>query len=391
MISSSKALNLVLIQVTIGFVIGAVIACSPTKFNSTAEVDGSCQDSTQNCVYTNGYKNYNVPFKVGAGKVDILFVDDNSASMSFEQKIMSSSFGGFVEQLDRKGIDYRIAVTTTDLNSVRANKLIKIADNKYFITNSDANRVGLFNQAIVRTETVECESFILGIINSFGAGWRSSSLYQDQYFKKCASPDERGIYTPSLVLSENASGFVRSDANLNIIVISDEDVRSGTEPLEDPDKYQTFISNMSSQYSSKYWEFNSIIVKDNACLNAQSRQILDQQGQSAVGASIGFQYSNLSNSPALDIDGNPRPRGRTFDICQNSFTPHFNTIATQILDSARLLPLNCKPEEAPIVTSADGRSINIPYTWDGDRKIVFNRGSEGIAVNVKYRCYAGVK
>lgn len=391
--SSVKTGILVGLQILVGFVIGAVVACSPTKFSNldNAGASGPCSTSTQNCIHTDNYNNYSPTFKVGSGKVDILFVADNSASMSFEQRNMAAKFGGFVESLDNKEIDYRIGITTTDLQAVNNKSLVGFGNGKSILTRSDSNRVGLFNAAIVRSETVACESFMKSMINTFGSNWRTASDYQNGYSKNCPSPDERGIYTSFQVLNGNSEGLVREDANLNIILISDEDVRSGNLTLEQNDKYDNFISMMSTKYPSKYWEFNSIIVKDNNCAAIQSQQILDQQGQSAVGSTIGMEYAKLSNSAAKDIDGNPRPRGKILDICQSDYSQHFSTIATQIAESSRLFSLECKPDAAPVVTAANGSQISNLYTWDGDRKLVFQRGSEGIQVNIKYRCYTGVK
>ena len=52
-----------------------------------------------------------------ANKVDILIVNDNSASMDAEQKKMGTRFGSFVSAFN--GIDYQIAMTTTDLDSTK--------------------------------------------------------------------------------------------------------------------------------------------------------------------------------------------------------------------------------------------------------------------------------
>lgn len=392
MISSTKAILILTSQILIGFAVGVVVACSPTKFSTANDVittgDGVHTD-VQNCAAQGSYTGCTSTFKIGSGKVDILFVDDNSASMSFEQKNMAAKFGGFVEALDRKQIDYRIAITTTDLNTVSQKKLITLGNGKSFLTNADSNRVGLFNSSVVRQETVACESYIKGIINTYGSGWRSASEYQANYSKMCPSSDERGTYTSFLVLNENTDSFMRADANLNIIAISDEDVRSASGNLEANDKYDTFISMMGTKYPSKYWEFNSIIVKDNSCMDAQSKQIVDQQGQSAVSSSIGYEYAKLSNSAALSIDGSPRPRGQILDICQSDYTQHFSTIATQISESSRLRTLLCKPESSPTVTNKNNASLAVPFTWDGDTKIVFGAGTEGTEVVLSYRCYTG--
>ncbi len=380
-------------QLAIGLVVGAVIACSPTAFDTPTrfapiQSAGICDSTVTNCISNSGFLEIAQNFKVGAGKVDILFVDDNSASMSFEQSNMAAKFGGFIENLDSRGIDYKIAIITTDLAATQQKRFIGFGNGKNFLTNADSNRVGLFNQAIARPETLKCENFIRNAINSYGSAWRYDSRYQSGYPVNCPSPDERGLYTSNLVISENAESFLRLDANLNVILVSDEDVRSAqTQSFEANDRYEAFNSMMSSVYPAKYWEFNSIVVKTESCRSAQSAQMPDN----AVSASIGMEYIKLSNSAARDIDNNPRPRGQILDICQADYAQHFATIATQIGESARLLTLRCKPTESPTVEKIGSPGQMIPFTWDGNQSVVFQRGSEGINATVKYRCYQGVK
>ncbi len=381
---------ILLSQISVGLVVGAVIACSPTRFTPATNPAAVCDSSVTSCVTNNGFVEITENFKVGAGKVDILFVDDNSASMSFEQSNMAAKFGGFIESLDQKQLNYKIAVVTTDLAATLQKRFITFGNGKSFLTNSDSNRVGLFNQAIARPETLQCENFIRSAINTYGAEWRSSSAYSAGYNQNCPSPDERGLYTSSLVLAENTESFLRPDAHLNIILVSDEDERSAQKNIYvNEDKYENFISMMNEKYPNKYWDFNSIIVKDQSCANVQSQQIVDQDGQSAVGSSIGDEYARLSNSAAKDIDNNPRPRGLILDICQSDYTQHFGNVASQISAASRLLTLRCTPTEAPVVTS--DTSAAVPYTWDGKQGIVFQVGSEGIPAVVKYRCSRGVQ
>lgn len=379
-------------QISVGLIIGVVAACAPTRFSEATNPTSVCDSSTTSCVVSNGYLSVTENFKVGAGKVDILFIDDNSASMSFEQANMAAKFGGFIEQLDQKQIDYKIAIITTDLAATQAKRFVTFGNGKSFLTPADTGRVGLFNQAIARPETIKCENFMKTAIYNYGSAWRSSSAYAAGYNQNCPSPDERGLYTSSLVLGENSESFLRSDAHLNIILVSDEDERSAQKNIyENSDRSDNFISMMNDKYSSKYWDFNSIIVKDPTCASVQSNQILDLQGQSAVGSSIGDEYARVSNSAARDINNNPRPRGLILDICQSDYSQHFANIATQISAASRLLTLRCKPLETPVVTSANNSSITIPHTWDGNQSIVFEAGSEGIPATVKYRCYRGAQ
>ncbi len=50
-----------------------------------------------------------------AARIDVLWVVDNSASMQSEQEELATSFTRFMELFSRGQVDYRIAVTTTDV------------------------------------------------------------------------------------------------------------------------------------------------------------------------------------------------------------------------------------------------------------------------------------
>lgn len=379
------------VQFILGSVLGSLIACSPTKF-SQPDVTGSlCDSSVTNCVVQNNYADLTQDFKVGSGKVDILFVNDNSASMSKIQTQLAARFSGFIQSLDSKSIDYRIAITTTDLNSVNGGqKLVTFSNGNKYLTRSDANRVSLFNSAIIRNETIQCEDFITFMFNSYGSSFQSQPYYHTQYPVKCPSADTRGIYTANVVVSENSSSFIRSDANLNLIVISNDNVRQG-KAMEAADRAENFTAMMQQKYPSKYWDFNSIVVKDTTCRSSQvlrnaANQVVTNESGPAIIGGLGLEYAKLSNEAARTIDNTVRPRGKILDICQADYAQHFSTMSTQISEDARMFNMKCVPESAPTVTAADGNSIT--YTWNGD-KVIFAKGTEGRSVRVGYRCYTG--
>jgi hypothetical protein len=379
---------------------GSLISCSSAKFTTNDDPAATAIQTSTNCVQVSeGVFKCTDTFKVGAGKVDILFVDDNSASMSGIHKKLAAKFGGFIESLDAKEIDYRIGITTTDLAAVQKDSMITFANGSKILTKNDSNRVGLFNAGIARAETVACEDFIKSSYYTYGAGFNSTPYYTQNYYSKCASSDERGLYTAHEVISSNSNSLIRPDAHLNIILVSNEDVRSGQYStnssyiLDTKDKASGFTTMMNSTYPSKYWEFNSIITKDNSCANTQKQSfkdntnhtILDASGNYVVGANIGLEYAALSASAATDIDGNPRPRGKILSICQNDYTSYFANIAANISAAARLMPLKCTAISAPTVSRVNNANLSVPYQWQGD-KILFQAGSEGIPVSVTYEC-----
>lgn len=380
------------LQFILGAVLGSVIACSPTKFGQAKDAGDICDSSETICRVDPLSVSVSQNFQIGNGKVDILFVGDNSASMSDIQKALASKFAGFIQNLDSRKINYRIAVTTTDLNTVSQQKLIPFAAGKYFITNEDADRIALFNRAIVRDETSLCEGLIVTSFNYYGTSFQSSTYYKQNYPSTCPSSDTRGIYTANLVVSENSSSFMRDDANLHVILVSNDNVRQG-KAMEDNDKASTFTAMMERVHPNKYWDFNSIIVKDETCRQAQTlrtttgQEVMNGPNKPALAGAIGSEYMNLSNSAARDIDNNPRPRGLVLNICESNYANHFNSMAIQISQESRMVTLKCTPQEKPTV-SAVGSNANIPFTWSGD-KIIFSLGNEGTPVSVSYSCYTG--
>ena len=372
--------------------LGSVIACSPTKFTPTTAVNADC---TTGCVVNpDGTKKWDETHKIGTGKVDILFVNDNSASMSVIQQRMAQAFGGFIERLDAREIDYKIAMTTTDATKISQTPLLSFGNGSTFLTRGDSNRVALFNGAIVRTETTNCENVIKSYYNTFGPSFQSNQGYVNAYNGACASGDERGILTANYVLQNNSGSFVRSDAHLNIIVISNEDVRSGnTGSFTTEDRASNLISTVNTKFTDKYWEFNSIITKDAACAQTQKSQfrtasnqeIKDQNGNYVIGANPGVEYAALSASASKDIFGNTQPRGQIIDICQTNYSGHFINMATKVADAALRFNLKCTPAAAPVVELANNPAATVPHTWNGNH-IIFTASYQGTPVRVKYSC-----
>ena len=144
-----KSTKLLLSQFVIGNILGTIIACAPTRFNPSITKDTLCNDPTTSCIQGDNQIDVTQSFKVGTGKVDILFVNDISASMSKVQAQMAARFSGFIENLERKEIDYKIAVSTTDYKGQSGQSaFVSFSNGQSFLTRQTSNAVGLFNEAI---------------------------------------------------------------------------------------------------------------------------------------------------------------------------------------------------------------------------------------------------
>jgi hypothetical protein len=364
------------------------VACSPKRFSA----GDNCQGSDQSCVTQNGRNNYNVTEVVAGGKLDLLVVVDNSASMSTEQKQLANRFNGFIQNLENKKVDYRLAVTTTDIASldnsprtINANgllqdgKLIAFSGGAKYITNNFGSIVqkdAAFKAAIVRQETISCEQFILG-----WTGSKETQSYTSAYQVNCPSGDERGIFAAHLAIKNNSDAFVRPEADLAIIFLSDEDVRSqlyyyGNQNflLADNDKANSLLNLVKSLYPQKYFSTHAIITKDSTCLTQQNAQT-----GGAVSGSYGLEYANMAQLTS----------GVVGDICASDYNSQllgiYNNITTQIVDR---FSLKCANPADLVVSLTNNSDPTISWVVN-DSVIKFNKKLPvGVQVSMQYSCNA---
>lgn len=367
---------------TLSFLIGLYVGCSPVKFNLD---DSKCKEN--GCIVVDGKYSFNYTATAGYGKVDILIVNDNSASMSFEQARLAPRFANFIGDLDSRNIDYRIGMTTTDVSGagpLQGGNLISFSGNPY-LTPKISNRVALFNQEIQRPETLACEKFIADWIRNNGGSASATNRpgYAAAYAQNCPSGDERGIYAANLVVKNNPNSFIRSDAHLAVIVVSDEDERSGLYGnagyyLEDYDQPGTLVNNVKNTLGAdKYNSFSvhAIVVKDQACLNQQNSQILDGYAPTAglVSGSIGTVYLTFPNAGW----------GKVADICSSDYTSQLGQIRSKITDNIKDILLSCSNPQDVVVTVGGS---NVGYTMSGKTLKLNSALTAGTTVNLSYKC-----
>jgi hypothetical protein len=351
-------------------------ACSGVRFSQTFECE-----KNGTCIVQNGKPVYpGQDVVVGGGKVDILIVTDNSASMSFEQNRMAERFSLFLNNLDSKSIDYRIAFTTTDIstntNQPRAinqngalqdGHLIPLSSGLKFLSPADgtlSQRIAIFNSGVKRPETLACEKFINDWISS-GHSINDSS-YSSQYDPNCPSGDERGIYAANLVINNNPEQFLRDDADLQIIFLSDEDERSqlylsqADYALADLDQGAALPKNIRAKFPNKNFGIHPIITADAYCLPIQQQQM-----NGVVGSSYGLQYNDARKSASTIINGERSAKGLggiemvLGDICNSDYSGQlqkiFDNVQAPIVDN---FALKCgNPEGLTITVSTNDSTI----------------------------------
>lgn len=379
-------------------IVGAYVACSPKQFSS-----GGCDSSSSGCVVTQNGIDYSESTTVEGGKVDVLIVDDNSASMSTEQNQLGTRFNGFIQNLENKKVDYRVAVTTTDIsgagNEARAinsngalqnGNLIAFPGGNNFLTKSFgtlSQKDSAFKGVVKRPETLACEAFITAWITAGKS--RTTQEYSDAYHANCPSGDERGIYAARMVIENNPAGFLRSDADLAVIILSDEDERSANYrapgagetftydslfALTDFDKSQSFVDRMGVLYPTKTFGVHPIIVQsgDSGCLATQNGQTMG-----VVGGSYGVEYEWLRY----------RSNGTQGSICGPDYTAVlqniFDNVQGKIVDK---VTLHCASPQNLQVTLTNNSDPTITWSVVGNELRFNKKLPVGTTVTRTYHC-----
>lgn len=394
------------------------VGCSNVKFSRD---EGRCSQQGMNCVVQNDKFTFDEVYAVGGGKVDILIVDDNSASMSFEQRHLAERFNQFIKRLEERNVDYRIAITTTDISNNVANgtsyneprsinsngalqdgNLIAFSTGAKFLTSISKpgqpasatdinNQSSLFAQAVERPETRVCEQFIADWVeaHSNSASSIESLAYQQQYQQKCPSGDERGIFAATLVLEKNPENFIRPGAHLAIIFLSDENEKSlssSSQSLQAYDRASSLIDKFNSKYGNlKTLLIHALVAKDNACVNQQSSQTLISSRNQPVSGTTGLVkgFLGLEYLAAAAATG-----GVQGDICAigSNYTTQLGDINTKTEEQISEIRLACENATDLQVVVRGNDSQSVTWTVNGNTLQLNQKLPAGVAIDLHYTC-----
>lgn len=414
------ALKAVLVIVLIVFLY--IIGCSQTYFSSLATV--SCEDFgeaydivdcsrgdgntvVQNDDNGNGYTNENEDYPrqeplapqknyvrynydIPSGKVDMIFIVDNSSSMNEEHKNLGRQFKDFLD--DVKDLDYNIAIITTDISKSPKNpksnqpyqdgKFIRIGGQMYIRNPGIGGQppkhlVDNFKDTLERPETLACD-------NQDDSGsayersvkkWEGSSTTQQN--AHCPSGDERGIYALNQAIDNSSHrSFFRKEAQLMAVIISDEDERSGAGYINDNPEYkfetydwpEVLIQNVADKFGRlKNFSFHSIVTDTSRCLSDQNRK--KNSGAGYGRGYIGKEYIRLSRAKdknLMQYDLNLL-RGSVISICSSKYGDQLSKIAEYANNIRASIPCE-KPDR--IIFKVDGRHKDINYDLEGRSLII---------------------
>ncbi len=287
----------------------------------------------------------------GEGKVDILFIDDNSASMDPEQEALGQKFPSFVSEL--AGLNWQIGITTTDCTSVNygicGSLLTMTGTGSKVLTPDIPGYDVVFNNTIVRPETIGCAA----------RGDCPSGLEEAMKATVTAIDKRNGI---------NA-GFFREDAALAVVVLSDEDEQSDGTP-SGATKPQAVVDKVIEAFGAekKFKAYAIVILPgDSSCLKRQA----DQQNGIAFYGTYATQLASLTG-------------GQSVSIC----APDYSVTLRQIGQDLRKLTQAVEISRTPIpgtvqVTFTPSQNIN--WTLQGTTILFDQPVAAGTRIDVTYQ------
>jgi hypothetical protein len=201
-------------------------------------------------------------------KADILFVIDDSCSMSEEQERLAENFQRFVDVLADTAADYQLGVITTDIESDEA---------------------GVLRGGVLTPDTPGLEQAFRDAVIAGTSGSR----------------DEEGLSASVLATRpETNPGFVRADSKLNAVFISDEDDHS-------PAAVETYLERLAGVAGEDGFAAHALVGDLPAgCASGTSAADAGARYLDATDQTGGFaesicaeDYSGLLTRVGLDVTG----------------------------------------------------------------------------------------
>jgi hypothetical protein len=147
-------------------------------------------------------------------KLDIVWIIDNSGSMADEQQALGTNFSAFIDDFITKDVDFKMAITTTDASSsTLKGKMVTGSDTKLTSAKAQANET-------------QFKSDFRNLVKVGTSG----------------SGNEKGLEASEGFMQKYAASFIRPDAYLAVVLLSDEEDQSSKTVAQYTDFLKSFKS-----------------------------------------------------------------------------------------------------------------------------------------------------
>lgn len=267
------------------------------------------------------------------GDVDILWVIDNSGSMADNQDSLARNFTNFIGPFIDRKIDFKMGITTTDGTINYNGRMV-----------GDANK--LTSSAAIANKNL----FISNFQNWVRVGTMGSGV-------------EQGLKTASSFLDRYSSSFLRSDAYLIIVILSDEN-----------DQSEKKVSEYISRFQST--KVNKGMVK--------AYSIVTQSlPKNAVWETVGTRYNEVSDATG----------GVKAEITDD-YSTILRDMGTTIVNLIDKFALAESPYDNQVQVFVNNIEVQSGWVYDSlSKAIKFNSDSipnEGAKIEVRYKVKASV-
>jgi hypothetical protein len=259
-----------------------------------------------------------------AEAVDILFVIDNSVSMSQEQELVADGMARFVERVGDEELNFRLGVVTTDTDEDNPDRG-RLVGEPAWLTHEDDYLPLMMSRVQVGID---------------------------------GSDKEQGLEAAWLALDEEINpGFVREEAALAIVFVSDENDCSNDQTLLDESdgrlcyEYDNALASVAD-YITRYQETK---VEGRVVV---SGIVGPEVSQGCDDSWPGHRYSTAIEK--LDgVEGN---------ICETDYDDLMEDMGARIAGPVRVFQLSYAAIEETIVVEVDGEEIpaDMDQGWNYD-------------------------
>jgi len=338
-------------------------------------------------------------------KIDVLWVIDSSGSMQSSQDNLTASFGSFINEFEKKGYDFHMAVTGTDAWKAKVQNM----GTPNGVTNANILRRARPGRVAFTSPYSYATNSLINILDA-------ATPNLSQVFVTNASQgtngtgDERAFDSMKEFLNyDGNSDFRRADAFLAVIIVSDEDDYSASvntpvygdyneegtlpdnSPSNDPNLHPMTLTPPAAGPNAQYDIYN--LYQDPRLLSVQSYKdymdsvlgstdnysvnmigILDTACRVSLNSSIGGRRIGRRVAELADMT-----RGVKTSLCGN-FGESLELIAQSTIKLTAKFKLTREPDPASINITVDG--VVIPqdagqgWTYNpADWSITFNGDS----------------
>jgi hypothetical protein len=330
------------------------------------------------------------------GKLDILWVIDNSGSMAWAQKELGNKFASFASELQKADVDFRLAVTTTDV--CRSDKAVDEFCPETRVMGDDPLRGNLVQPKGTANR------FLTNSSSDLLSSFRSLALRGTS-----GSPLEQGLSAAKFAVEKSSQagsnlGFLRADAPLAVMVLSDEEDDGVGMWNENGygESFSDFFGNKSYALQPSFASrFNFANQKMTVARFREAMDVLKGKGRYQVNAITGVKASSGQTYCYLDSSGSPfgpveagtnyiraaqETGGLVENICGN-WTSILTNLGRGAVELTTRIQLDVEPFPGTLEVFVGGSLWSSGYEYDAaSRTVAFKTlPPYGAQVLVRYR------